>query len=158
MGALTTVYFRSTAVRFASAFAAIKVASASRTAATYSSYSSWLTAPGWQPASLATSQIGLGHLQLGLPDCDLGERLLVDGLVFVRLDREQRLAFFDEIAVFEFDRLQVAEDPCVNFHRLGCLGPAGVFVESVVSCWTTSAVVTFGTGCCSSANLFFRIP
>ena len=100
MGALTTVYFRSTAVRFASAFAATKRGLGFADGATYSSYSSRVIAP-LGTSVFATGQIGLGHLQLGLPDGDLGQRLIVDGFVLVRLDREQRLAFLDKVAVLE---------------------------------------------------------
>src|SRR5262249_37660365 len=77
---------------------------------------------------LAASQIRLRERELGLPNSDLGKRLVMDGLVFIRLDREQRLTFLNVVAVLEINALQVAEDSSVDIDLVGGLGLPGVFV------------------------------
>ena len=141
IGALITVYFRSSAVRLASALAAAIAASAVATAATDSSYSSCEMAPVRQQF-LVAGELRFRQLEVGRHQVDASQRLLVDRLVFVGLDREQRLPFFDVVAVLEVDRLQVAEDTA----RTSTISEASVWPvyssESTISCSTTAATVT----------------
>ena len=70
---------------------------------------------------------GLGMEEFGLLGENLRLRLLEFGFVGVLLDQKQQLPFFDPVAVFEVDLLQVALDPGLELHRVDGLGVAGEF-------------------------------
>jgi len=73
--------------------------------------------------------LSFGQFETGVVEVNSRQRLLVDGVVFVRFDRKERLALGDEIAILEVDGFEKTEHAGPHFHRFGGLGFSRVFVR-----------------------------